>query len=112
MNSFRCFHASQATLKKFRPLFDRVLIERIAAETKSKGGIMLPEKSIGKVLEGKVVACGPGKRDDVSCISPALTGSFFCFDRSFNLDLEREHDTIVCKIGRSRAVTRVWRNQS
>ncbi|XP_075256044.1 10 kDa heat shock protein, mitochondrial-like [Convolutriloba macropyga] len=59
-----------ATLKKFRPLFDRVLIERVAAETKSKGGIILPEKSIGKVLEGKVVACGPGKRDDKGGVIP------------------------------------------
>ena len=41
--------AGQA-FRKFLPLFDRVLVERSAAETVTKGGIMLPEKSQGKVL--------------------------------------------------------------
>lgn len=36
-------------LKTFQPLHDRVLVERFAAEVKTKGGIMLPEKSQGKV---------------------------------------------------------------
>ena len=57
-------------LKRFRPLLDRVLIERVAAETKSKGGILLPEKALGKVLEGKVIACGPGRRNDKGDIIP------------------------------------------
>ncbi|KAJ8255248.1 hypothetical protein GJAV_G00202740 [Gymnothorax javanicus] len=46
--------------RKFLPLFDRVLVERLAAETVTKGGIMLPEKSQGKVLQATVVAVGPG----------------------------------------------------
>uniref|UniRef100_A0AAQ4QQ78 10 kDa heat shock protein, mitochondrial n=1 Tax=Gasterosteus aculeatus aculeatus TaxID=481459 RepID=A0AAQ4QQ78_GASAC len=45
---------------KFLPLFDRVLVERLVAETVTKGGIMLPEKSAGKVLQATVVAVGPG----------------------------------------------------
>ncbi|XP_069790672.1 10 kDa heat shock protein, mitochondrial isoform X1 [Narcine bancroftii] len=53
--------AGQA-FKKFLPLFDRVLVERVAAETMTKGGIMLPEKSQGKVLQATVVAVGPGSR--------------------------------------------------
>ncbi|ETE63114.1 10 kDa heat shock protein, mitochondrial, partial [Ophiophagus hannah] len=44
--------------KKFLPLFDRVLVERCAAETVTKGGIMIPEKSQGKVLQATVVADG------------------------------------------------------
>uniref|UniRef100_F1L2Q0 10 kDa heat shock protein, mitochondrial n=1 Tax=Ascaris suum TaxID=6253 RepID=F1L2Q0_ASCSU len=51
-------------LKSFTPLFDRVLVERFAPEVKTKGGIMLPEKSVGKVLEATVVAAGPGARSD------------------------------------------------
>lgn len=39
-------------------------MERFAAETKTKGGIMLPEKAQGKVLEATVIATGPGARDD------------------------------------------------
>ncbi|XP_072253672.1 MOB-like protein phocein isoform X3 [Leuresthes tenuis] len=46
--------------RKFLPLFDRVLVERLIAETVTKGGIMLPEKSQGKVLQATVVAVGPG----------------------------------------------------
>jgi len=47
-------------LKKFIPLFDRVLVQRLAAETKTKGGVLLPEKAQGKVLEATVMAVGPG----------------------------------------------------
>ena len=49
--------AGQA-FRKFLPLFDRVLFERSAAETVTKGGIMLPEKSQGKVLQETVMAVG------------------------------------------------------
>ncbi|CAB3402635.1 unnamed protein product [Caenorhabditis bovis] len=55
---------SSALLKSFKPLHDRVLVERVAAETKTKGGIMLPEKSQGKVLEATVVSAGPGSRNE------------------------------------------------
>ncbi|VDK48043.1 unnamed protein product [Anisakis simplex] len=51
-------------LRSFKPLFDRVLVERFAPEVKTKGGIMLPEKSVGKVLEATVVSVGPGARND------------------------------------------------
>lgn len=47
-------------LKSFAPLFDRVLVQRFAAETKTKGGLLIPEKSQGKMLDAKVVAVGPG----------------------------------------------------
>ncbi|XP_037054836.1 10 kDa heat shock protein, mitochondrial-like [Peromyscus leucopus] len=49
--------AGQA-FRKFLLLFDRVLVERSAAKTVTKGGIMLLEKSQGKVLQATVVACG------------------------------------------------------
>ncbi|XP_046903589.1 10 kDa heat shock protein, mitochondrial isoform X2 [Hypomesus transpacificus] len=46
--------------RRFLPMFDRVLVERVAAETVTKGGIMLPEKAQGKVLQATVLAVGPG----------------------------------------------------
>lgn len=52
-------------------MFDRVVVERAAAEVKTKGGIMIPEKAQGKVLEGTVVAVGPGGRNDKGDIIPA-----------------------------------------
>ena len=57
--------AGQA-FQKFLPLFDRVLVERSAAETVTKGGIMLPEKSQGKVLQATVVAVGSGAKGKVT----------------------------------------------
>ncbi|KAJ8415073.1 hypothetical protein AAFF_G00007710 [Aldrovandia affinis] len=58
--------------RKFLPMFDRVLVERLIAEKVTKGGIMLPEKAQGKVLQATVVAVGPGatnKDGDVQPIS-------------------------------------------
>jgi len=54
--------AGEVMKRSFQPLFDRVLVERFAAETKTKGGIMLPEKAQGKVLEATVLAVGEGVR--------------------------------------------------
>ena len=51
---------------KFLPLFDRVLVERSAVETVTKGGIMLPEKSQGEVLQATVVAVGSGSKGKVN----------------------------------------------
>ena len=47
--------------KKFRPLHDRILIKRVAAEEKSKGGIIIPDSAKEKPIEGVVVAVGNGK---------------------------------------------------
>ncbi|CAL1533678.1 unnamed protein product [Lymnaea stagnalis] len=56
--------------KKFIPMFDRVLVERFLPELKTKGGIMLPEKSQGKVLEATVVAIGVGARKENGTVVP------------------------------------------
>uniref|UniRef100_A0A8C9FMR9 10 kDa heat shock protein, mitochondrial n=1 Tax=Pavo cristatus TaxID=9049 RepID=A0A8C9FMR9_PAVCR len=56
--------------RKFLPLFDRVLVERCAAETVTKGGIMIPEKAQGKVLQATVVAVGSGARGKDGEIHP------------------------------------------
>ncbi|XP_026523739.1 10 kDa heat shock protein, mitochondrial isoform X2 [Notechis scutatus] len=61
--------AGQA-FKKFLPLFDRVLVERCAAETVTKGGIMIPEKSQGKVLQATIVAVGSGSKSKDGNIQP------------------------------------------
>ncbi len=49
---------------KVRPLHDRVLIERIEAESKTAGGIIIPDTAKEKPAEGKVVAVGEGIRDE------------------------------------------------
>ena len=49
---------------KFRPLHDRVVIRRIEAEERSKGGIIIPDTAKEKPQEGEVIAVGPGARDE------------------------------------------------
>lgn len=48
----------------FRPLHDRVLVRRIEADTKTAGGIIIPDSAQEKPSEGEVVAVGDGARDD------------------------------------------------
>jgi chaperonin GroES len=48
----------------FRPLGDRVLVKRIDEESKTKGGIIIPDTAKEKPQEGEVLAVGPGARDD------------------------------------------------
>ncbi|XP_049874784.1 10 kDa heat shock protein, mitochondrial-like [Pectinophora gossypiella] len=59
-------------VKKLVPLLDRVLIKRAEAVTKTAGGIMIPEKAQSKVLQGEVVAVGPGARKDNGEFVPVL----------------------------------------
>jgi chaperonin GroES len=47
-----------------RPLHDRVVVQRIDAEAKTKGGIIIPDTAKEKPQEGKIVAVGPGGRDE------------------------------------------------
>jgi chaperonin GroES len=49
---------------KVKPLNDRVLVRRMEAEEKVKGGIIIPDTAKEKPLEGKVVAVGSGRLDD------------------------------------------------
>ena len=49
---------------KFRPLNDRVIVTRVEKEQKTSGGIIIPDTAKEKPQEGKIVAVGPGKRDD------------------------------------------------
>src|ERR1700757_1652885 len=55
---------------KFRPLHDRVVVERIEAEAKSTGGIIIPDTAKEKPQEGKIIAVGPGARDETGKLIP------------------------------------------
>ena len=55
---------------KFRPLHDRVVIERIDADTKSAGGILIPDSAQEKPSQGRIVAVGPGGRDEAGKLIP------------------------------------------
>jgi len=49
---------------KFRPLHDRVVVKRLDSETKTSGGIIIPDTAAEKHQQGEVVAVGPGSRDE------------------------------------------------
>ncbi len=55
---------------KFRPLHDRVVVRRLDAEEKTKGGIIIPDTAKEKPQEGEVVAVGAGARDENGKVQP------------------------------------------
>ena len=55
---------------KFRPLHDRVVVRRIDAEEKTKGGIIIPDTAKEKPMEGEVIAVGAGARDEAGKLVP------------------------------------------
>lgn len=57
-------------MKKFRPLHDRVVVKRLTADQKTKGGIIIPDSVQEKPQEGEVVAVGPGGRDESGKLIP------------------------------------------
>jgi chaperonin GroES len=55
---------------RFRPLHDRVVVKRINPESKTKGGIIIPDTAREKPQQGEVVAVGPGGRDEAGKLIP------------------------------------------
>jgi chaperonin GroES len=57
-------------MAKFRPLHDRLLVQRIDEEEKTRGGIIIPDTAKEKPQSGRVLAVGPGRRDDKGELLP------------------------------------------
>ncbi|MFA5900111.1 MAG: co-chaperone GroES [Hyphomicrobium sp.] len=55
---------------KFRPLHDRVVVRRIEEDTKTSGGIIIPDTAKEKPIQGEIVAVGPGSRDETGKVNP------------------------------------------
>ena len=55
---------------KFRPLHDRVVVKRVEEDTKTKGGIIIPDTAQEKPMQGKIIAVGPGARDESGKLVP------------------------------------------
>jgi chaperonin GroES len=55
---------------KFRPLHDRVVVERVTADEKTAGGIIIPDTVQEKPQQGKIIAVGPGGRDENGKLIP------------------------------------------
>jgi chaperonin GroES len=55
---------------KFRPLHDRVVVQRVDEETKTAGGIIIPDTAKEKPIQGEIIAVGPGARDESGKLIP------------------------------------------
>ena len=55
---------------KFRPLHDRVVVRRVDSESKSAGGIIIPDSAQEKPQEGQIVSVGSGARDEAGKLVP------------------------------------------
>ena len=55
---------------KFKPLHDRVLVNRVKQDTKSAGGIIIPDTVQEKPMEGKVIAVGSGAKSEDGKVTP------------------------------------------
>ena len=55
---------------KIRPLHDRILVKRIDEESKTKGGIIIPDTAKEKPMEGRVIAVGTGKVSEEGVVTP------------------------------------------
>ena len=84
------------SIKSLVPLLDRVLVQRVKAETKTASGIFLPESSVKELNEAKVLAVGPGALDKdgkrvpmgVSAGDKVLIPQV-CWTSGYSLDLGR-----------------------
>ena len=77
---------------KIRPLQDRILVKRVEEESKTKGGIIIPDTAKEKPAEGKVVAVGSGKiGEDGKRISPEVkTGDRILFGKYAGTEVKIE----------------------
>jgi len=62
--------AVAGAVKRFLPLFDRILVKRVEAITATRGGILIPEKAQKSESEATIVACGPGARSEAGNVIP------------------------------------------
>jgi chaperonin GroES len=81
----------------FRPLGDRVLIKRVEEEEKTKGGIIIPDTAKEKPQEGKVIATGPGARDDNGKVQPldVKAGDIILFGKWSGTEIKIDGDDLL-----------------
>ena len=82
---------------KFRPLHDRVVVKRIEAEERTKGGIIIPDTVKEKPQEGEIVAVGPGGRDEAGkLIAPEVkTGDRVLFGKWSGTEVRLEGEDLL-----------------
>ena len=81
----------------FRPLGDRVLVKRVEEESKTKGGIIIPDTAKEKPQEGEVVAVGPGARDESGKVNALelKAGDRILFGKWSGTEVKLEGDDLI-----------------
>jgi chaperonin GroES len=64
------FEEENMAKSKFRPLHDRVVVRRVESESKTAGGIIIPDTAKEKPQEGEIIAVGSGARDEAGKLVP------------------------------------------
>jgi chaperonin GroES len=82
---------------KFRPLHDRVVIRRVEEDTKTKGGIIIPDTAQEKPMQGEVIAVGPGGRDETGKLIPIdlKPGDFVLFGKWSGTEVKLDGEELL-----------------
>jgi chaperonin GroES len=82
---------------KFRPLHDRVVLRRIEEDSKTKGGIIIPDTAQEKPMQGEVIAVGPGGRDESGKLIPIdlKTGDSVLFGKWSGTEVQIEGEELL-----------------
>jgi chaperonin GroES len=82
---------------KFRPLHDRLVVRRITALEKTKGGIIIPDSAQEKPSEGEVIAVGPGGRDEAGKLIPldVKTGDRVLFGKWSGTEVKLDGEDLI-----------------
>ncbi len=82
---------------KFRPLHDRIVVKRVDAEERTKGGIIIPDTAKEKPQEGEVIAVGPGARDDSGKLMPldVKVGDRILFGKWSGTDIKLDGEDLL-----------------
>jgi len=82
---------------KFRPLHDRVLVKRVEQDTKTAGGIIIPDTAQEKPMEGKVIAVGSGTRGDDGKVTPldVKAGDVILFGKWSGTEITLDGDELI-----------------
>jgi chaperonin GroES len=82
---------------KFRPLHDRVVIRRVDEDTKTKGGVIIPDTAQEKPMQGEIIAVGPGGRDESGKLIPIdlKPGDFVLFGKWSGTEVKLDGEELL-----------------
>ena len=81
---------------KFRPLHDRVVVRRIEEDTKTAGGIIIPDTAKEKPIQGEVIAVGPGRREKGEAVPMELkVGDRVVYGKYSGTQVELDGEEII-----------------